>query len=266
MGRVAQRVAIVTGAAKGIGAETARLLAREGACVVCTDLDAATGEGVAAEIGRASGKALFIRHDVTSEQDWQQVMTQTESHFGGLHILVNNAGITTAGKPVEKLDLAQWRKTMSVDLDSVFLGCKYAITLMKKGTKTGGPDCSIINMSSALGLVGNPFTADYNSAKAGVRMLSKCLALECAEAKYRIRVNSVHPGFIDTPMIHDTLESQGRYFGGADELMKHYVSMHPIGRLGTAPDIANMVLFLASDESAFVTGAEFAVDGGYTAR
>jgi len=266
MGRVTQRIAIVTGAAKGIGAASAKLLAQEGAHVICTDLDAASGEIVAEDIRSQGGEALFAPHDVTSEEDWKRVTALAESHFGGLHILVNNAGITTAGKPVEKLELAEWRRTLSVDLDSVFLGCKYAIPLMKKGTRAGGLGCSIINMSSAMGLVGNAFTADYNSAKAGVRMLSKCVALECAQGKYDIRVNSVHPGYIDTPMIRGTLETQGRHFGGADELMKHYVSLHPIGRLGSAADIANMVLFLASDESAFVTGAEFAVDGGYTAQ
>jgi len=266
MGRVAQRIAIVTGAAKGIGAETARLLAFEGARVVCTDLDETQGEAIAGEIRHSGGEALFIRQDVTSEEDWQNVMALARGRFGGLHILVNNAGISPPGKPVEKLELAEWRRTLSVDLDSVFLGCKHAIPLMKQGTRAGGPGCSIINMSSAMGLVGNPFTADYNSAKAGVRMLSKCVALECAQGKYNIRVNSVHPGYIDTPMIQGTLESQGRHFGGAEELMKHYVSLHPIGRLGTAADIANMVLFLASDESAFVTGADFAVDGGYTAQ
>ncbi len=266
MGRVQDRVAIVTGAAKGIGAASARLLAREGARVVCTDLDEENGEALVAEIQRDGGEAIFTAHDVTDEAGWQRVVALAASRFGGLHILVNNAGISPSGKPVEMLELAQWRHTLAVDLDSVFLGCKYAIQTMKKGTQAGGPGCSIVNISSVLGLVGNPNSADYNSAKAGVRMLSKCAALECAQSGYRIRVNSVHPGYIDTPMIRSALDSQGVYFGGANELMKQFISLHPIGRLGTAGDIGNMVLFLASDESDFVTGAEFAVDGGYTAQ
>ena len=267
MGRVTGKVAIVTGAAKGIGAASAKALAREGAKVICSDFDEAGGEALAAEIQRLGGEAIFVAHDVTSESQWENVVAVAEKRFGGLHIVVNNAGIAPEGLPIEELTLEGWRHTLAVDLDSVFLGCKHAIRTIKKTTAAGAKG-SIINISSIMGLIGWPNTADYNAAKGGVRLLTKCAALECAGAGYDIRVNSIHPGYIDTPLVRNAIaNSVGAEDGiGPNERMEMLVSLHPIGRLGVADEIANMVLFLASDESSFVTGAEMVVDGGYTAR
>ncbi len=269
MGRVQGKVAIVTGAAKGIGAASAKALAREGAKVICSDFDEAGGEAVAAEIQRLGGDAIFVAHDVTIEAQWENVMKVAETKFGGLHIVVNNAGIVPAGGggPIEEKTLENWRRTVEVNLDSVFLGCKHAIRTIKKSTAKGDKG-SIINISSILGLVGWPGASDYNAAKGGVRLLSKCAALECAEAGYDIRVNSVHPGYIDTPLVRNMLtDGVSAPDGlGPNERMEMLVSLHPVGRLGVADEIANMVLFLASDESSFVTGTEMVVDGGYTAR
>lgn len=267
MGRVSGKVAIVTGAAKGIGAASAKALAREGAKVVCSDFDEPGGEALAAEIQRLGGEAIFVAHDVTSEAQWENVVAVAEKRFGGLHIVVNNAGIAPEGLPIEELSLESWRHTLAVDLDSVFLGCKHAIRTIKKTTATGAKG-SIINISSIMGLIGWPHTADYNAAKGGVRLLTKCAALECAGAGYDIRVNSIHPGYIDTPLVRNAIANNvGAEDGiGPNERMEMLVSLHPIGRLGVADEIANMVLFLASDESSFVTGAEMVVDGGYTAR
>lgn len=269
MGRVQGKVALITGAAKGIGAASAKVLAREGAKVICSDFDEASGEAVAAEIQRLGGEAIFVAHDVTDEAQWENVMKVAETKFGGLHIVVNNAGITPAGGggPIEDKTLENWRRTLEVDLDSVFLGCKHAIRTIKKSTAKGAKG-SIINISSILGLVGWSGASDYNAAKGGVRLLSKSAALECAEAGYDIRVNSVHPGYIDTPLVRNMLaDSVATQEGvGPNEMMELLVLLHPVGRLGLAEEIANMVLFLASDESSFVTGAEMVVDGGYTAR
>jgi NAD(P)-dependent dehydrogenase (short-subunit alcohol dehydrogenase family) len=267
MGRVQGKVAIVTGAAKGIGAASARALAREGASVICSDFDEGAGEAMAAEIQRSGGDAIFVAHDVTDESQWENVVKVAEEKFGGLHIVVNNAGIAPAGGPIEDLTLEGWRHTIAVDLDSVFLGCKHAIRTIKKTTAKGAKG-SIINISSIMGLIGWANTADYNAAKGGVRLLTKCAALECAQAGYDIRVNSIHPGYIDTPLVRNAIANgvSAEAGVGPNEMMEMLVSLHPIGRLGIADEIANMVLFLASDEASFVTGAEMVVDGGYTAR
>lgn len=263
MGRTDGKVAIVTGAARGIGTASAKALAAEGARVLATDLIEDEGEAVAAEIQAAGGEAVFARHDVTDEGDWERVTALAAERFGGLDVLVNNAGVAPAGGPLEDLSLDDWRRTLAIDLDSVFLGCKHAIRTMK--TNGGG---SIVNISSIMGIVGWPNSADYNAAKGGVRLLTKVAALECAEAGYGIRVNSVHPGFIDTPLVRGALDrgvEQGTY-GSQNEMMELLTMAHPIGRLGIPQEIANAVLFLASDESAFMTGSEMVVDGGYTAR
>ncbi len=266
MGRVAGKVAIVTGAAKGIGAASAKALAREGAKVICTDLDEGAGEAVVAEIQRTGGEAVFARHDVCDESQWERVTKLAEDRYGGLHILVNNAGIAPEGGPIEEKSLEDWRHTLAVDLDSVFLGCKHGIRTIKKTTAKGASG-SIINISSILGLVGSSNAADYVAAKGGVRLLSKAAALECAEAGYRIRVNSVHPGYIDTPMVRNVAEKgMPGLASSGNEVIALLTMLHPIGRLGIADEIANTVLFLASDESSFTTGTELVVDGGYTTR
>ncbi len=263
MGRLAGKVAIVTGAAKGIGASTSALLAAEGAAVVCSDIDVDAGEKVADAIQSDGGRATFAAHDVTSEAAWERVVGGAVEAFGQLDVLVNNAGIAPSGEAIEDLTLASWNKVISIDLDSVFLGCKYAIRTMK--TSGGG---SIINISSIMGLIGQPRAAAYNAAKGGVRLLSKAAALECAEAGYGIRVNSVHPGYIDTPLVRNVVDEGvvSGQMGSANEAIEMLSLLHPVGRLGAPVDIANAILFLASEESAFMTGSELVVDGGYTAR
>ncbi|MFN4355027.1 glucose 1-dehydrogenase [Parvibaculum sp.] len=268
MARLNGKVALVTGAAKGIGAATAKVLAREGAKVVCTDLDETGGLAVADEIANAGGEAAFMRQDVVDEAQWEAAVKLAEDRFGALHVLVNNAGIAPEGGPIEEKTLASWRRTIEVDLDSVFLGCKHGIRTIKKYTSKGGVGGSIINLSSILGLVGQPNASDYNAAKGGVRLMTKSVALECADAGYNIRVNSVHPGYIDTPMVKDALNRgvvQGQAVG-PNEMRELLIMLHPIGRLGIDTEIANAILFLASDESSFMTGTEVVVDGGYTTR
>lgn len=256
MDRVKGKVAIVTGAAKGIGEATAQLLAEEGASVVVTDLDAAGGEAVAQRIGSAGGKALFIRQDVTSESGWVETIAATVNAFGSLSILVNNAGIAFPGT-VEDTTLDAWRKLMTVNLDAVFLGTKHAIGAMKAAGSG-----SIINLSSIEGLIGDPNLAAYNASKGGVRLLTKSAALHCAKSGYNVRVNSVHPGFIWTPMVEGYLGN----FGDVNEGREATGNLHPMGHLGEPQDIATGILYLASDESKFMTGAELVIDGGFTAQ
>lgn len=256
MRRVENKVAVVTGGGLGLGRACAILLAREGAKVMVTDLKEREGRATAEEIVEAGGEAMFMRQDVASEADWDAVSAATLRRFGRLDILVNNAGVALGGS-VEATTLEQWRALMAVNLDGVFLGTKSAIAAMKE---TGGG--SIINLSSIEGLIGDPNLAAYNASKGGVRIFTKSAALHCAKSGYKIRVNSVHPGYIWTPMVEAYLAAQ------ADpEAAKAFVAgLHPVGHLGEPNDVAYGVLYLASDESKFVTGSELLIDGGYTAQ
>ncbi len=255
MGRVQGKVALVTGAAKGIGQACALLLAKEGAKVVVSDLDRAAGEAVAAKIVADGGEALFIQQDVTDEASWPAAIAATEARFGALHVLVNNAGIAIPGNAVD-CTLADWRKTLAVNLDAVFLGTKYAIPAMT------GKNGSIINISSIEGIIADPNLASYNASKGGVRIFTKSAALHCGKAGLKVRVNSVHPGYIWTPMVEDYIRS----IGDVDKGRAALDALHPIGHVGDAMDVAFGVLYLASDESRFVTGSELVIDGGYTAQ
>ncbi len=254
MGRVEGKVAIVTGAASnpGLGRATAITLAREGARVVVTDVDERGVAECAEVIRQAAGEALALRQDVTSEADWQAVLARTLDAFGRLDVLVNNAGIAVL-KPLEELSLADWNRQIDVNLTSVFLGCKHAAPALRR---SGGG--SIVNLSSVAGLVGLRTCVAYGAAKGGVRVASKSIALELA--RDGIRCNSVHPGFIWTNM---QAQATGAREPGSVQLGRDRV---PLGRLGEARDIADCVLYLASDESKYVTGAEFTVDGGMTAQ
>ena len=258
MGRVEGKVAIVTGAAQGLGAAGARLLAREGASVVLTDLQGEAGEAAAQAIRAAGGRAMFVAHDVCSEDAWRSVVASAFAQFGALHVLVNCAGIGTPGGTVESLSLADWRRMMTVNLESVFLGTREGIAAMRR-TGAGG---SIVNFSSIHGLTGAPRTAAYGASKGGVRLFTKAAALHCARSGYRIRVNSIHPGFIETPMLVSAMSGRG----DLDTERRIAESAVPLGRIGEADDIAYGVLYLASDESKYVTGAELVIDGGYTAQ
>lgn len=255
MDRLKGKVAILTGATGGIGKAISTLFAVESAKVVLTARRSAAGEKLAQEIREQGGEAIFVKHDVTSERDWQEVIEQTLKRFGRLDILVNNAGIMLS-KKIEETTLKEWHEVMTVNLDGVFLGTKYAIGAMKK--TSGG---SIVNMSSVLGLVGYfDLTATYSASKGGIRAFTKAAAIECSKGglDYNIRVNSVHPGVVVTPMAEPVLANK--------DLKKEMEAGHPMGRLADPMEIAYGVLYLASDESSFVTGTELVIDGGWTAR
>jgi len=253
--RVAGKVALVTGAGTGLGRAAALLLAAEGAKLVVTDIDEAAAHQTADLITWGGGEALHIVHDVSSPEAWPQVMAAVLKRFGRLDVLVNNAGIAIA-RNIEDTSLEEWRRTMAVNLDGVFLGCQEGIKLMKQ---SGGG--SIINLSSIDGIIGEAELAAYCASKGGVRTLTKAVAVHCAEKRYGIRCNSIHPGYIWTPQTENYL----RDLGTLDAEKAKALSRHPIGFLGDPDDIAYMVLYLASDESKFVTGSEMVVDGGYLA-
>lgn len=257
MGRVEGKVAIVTGGARGLGKASGVMLAKEGAKVVMTDRHADEGSAVVRQIEKDGGTAMFLAQDVAKEEDWKKVIDAVVKKFGKLDVLVNNAGVGINAN-IEETTLEQWRWVMSVNLDGVFLGTKYGIEAMKK---TGGG--SIINMSSIEGMVGDRRLAAYDASKGGVRILSKSAALHCAKAGYNIRVNTVHPGFIETPMVQGFLKSIG---GDIEAARRQLAALHPIGHLGEPNDVAYAVLYLASDESKFATGSELVIDGGYTAQ
>ena len=256
VGRVNGKVALVTGAAKGIGEACATLLAREGARVVVSDLDEAGGDAVVQSIRRDGGEALFLRQDVAEESSWPAVIEATLQRFGGLDILVNNAGISFV-KSVEQTSMDDWRRMMSVNLDAVFMGTKHCIPVMS------GRNASIVNISSIEGLVGDAMLAAYNASKGGVRLFTKSAALHCARKGLKIRVNSVHPGSIRTPMVESYLKELG---GDVEKKRAAVARQHPLGSMGEPIDIAYGVLYLASDESKFVTGSELVIDGGFTAQ
>jgi len=256
MNRVSGKVALVTGGAMGIGRTCCELLAREGASVLVTDLQVEAGAEVAKVIDATGARASFAAHDVSSEPDWIRVIGEAQRAFGKLDILVNNAGVGRFGD-VEHTTLEDWRSLLAVNLDGVFLGIKHAIAPMREA---GGG--SIVNLSSIEGLVGDPALAAYNASKGAVRLLTKSAALYCAKGRTGIRVNSVHPGYIWTPMVQHATEASGH----ADEMRRTLEGLHPVGHLGEAIDVAYGVLYLASDESTFVTGAELVIDGGYTAQ
>lgn len=254
-GRVEGKVALVTGAGMGLGRATALLLAREGATVVVSDIDTRAGQESCALVKENRGKAMFLAHDVANPDAWQRVLGEVKGAFGRLDILVNNAGIAIA-KNVEDTTLEEWRRTMAINADGVFLGCKYAIPLI---ARSGGG--SIVNLSSIDGIIGEAELAAYCASKGAVRTLTKAVAVHCADKRYGIRCNSVHPGYVWTPQTENYLRDLGKL----DEQRAKALARHPIGFLGEPDDIAYMVLYLASDESRFVTGSEMVVDGGYLA-
>lgn len=256
-GRLAGKVALVTGAAQGLGAAMARRFAGEGARVLLTDIN----EGGAAAVANAIGEsAAALRHDVTSEAEWTAAVAFAQERFGGLHVLVNNAGIGSLGS-VEDTSLEEWRRVHAIDLDGVFLGCKLALPAIAATTAREGSRGSIVNISSIAGVVAGGNMAAYNSAKAAVRHLSKSVALHCARAGYAVTCNSVHPVFIDTPIL-DSMFDAGR---DRDASLSKLGRQIPVGRVGEPDDVAYAALYLASDEAKFVTGAELYVDGGLSA-
>jgi NAD(P)-dependent dehydrogenase (short-subunit alcohol dehydrogenase family) len=260
------KVALVSGAGQGIGARTAEVLAQAGAIVIVTGRTDAPCMAVVERI-RAAGYAAHFRHlDVTREEDWKTVMDDVCATFGGLDVLVNNAGIEMV-KALADLTLEDWHRVCRVNLDGVFLGTKYGIRAMTEGSTTRPKGGSIVNVSSVAGLVGTAFMSAYNMTKGGVRLFTKSVAHECGLLGNGVRVNSVHPGVINTPMVEAELPKwTAAGFGSNDhETLRNVLAMHPIGRLGEVDDVAKAIRYLASDDSSFVTGAELVVDGGLTA-
>ena len=249
--RLVGKVALISGGARGMGAAEARLFAREGAQVVIGDILAAEGGAVEADIRAKGGEAAFVRLDVTSEADWQKAVGLAQSRFGKLNVLVNNAGIG-GGSRIEDTTVEDWNRMMDVNAKGVFLGTKAVIAAMRRA---GGG--SIVNISSQLGLVGTDNSSpQYQASKGAVRLLTKLTAIQYAKDK--IRANSVHPGPIVTPMTERRRADPAQY-----QLM---LSRIPLGRYGEHDEVAYGVLYLASDESAFVTGSELVIDGGWTAQ
>lgn len=266
--RVAGKVALVTGGASGLGLASARLLARHGARVAISDVNLAGAKDAAQAIndepGNKSGddRAIAISHDVAIEAQWIDCIAQTVAAFGHLDVLLNSAGISSTSD-IETTSLEEWRRVHAVNLDGTFLGCKHGIAAMKKtSVERGG---SIINISSIYGIVGGQSIAAYNSSKGGVRLLTKSVALDCARLGYNIRCNSVHPSYMDTPMVQAIFDGSEEGSEEDKKVQRRILRQIPLGRLGVADDVARGVLYLASDDSAFMTGSEFVIDGGTTA-
>lgn len=253
MGRLDGKVALITGGASGIGRASAERFVAEGGKVALSDLDTDRAEQVAASLG---SDTVVIAHDVTDEDAWISATALVLERFGRLDILVNSAG-TGKSTNVEETSYEDWRRVMGINADGTFLGCKHGVIAMKE---TGGG--SIVNMSSVSGLIGGHNMCAYNASKGAVRLLTKSVALHCARQGYGIRCNSVHPAFIMTPMV------EGLITGGSKDPATVKAKLErqiPLGRLGEAVEVADMIVYLASDESRFVTGAEFVIDGGLTA-
>ena len=260
MDRLQGKIAVITGAAKGIGYQTASTFVNEGAQVILSDLNVELGEAASRNLGNASS---FFKQDVTDESSWDELEDYIETNYGGIDILVNNAGIlaTETTQNIETTSLAQWRAVQQVNVEGVFMGCRMAVRIMKDA---GG---SIVNISSTAGIVGAPMLVAYGASKGAVRLLTKGVALHCAQQRYHIRCNSVHPGPIETDM-GDALLGLQNFIDGPNleskwETMRRRI---PTGNTGMASDVASCILFLASDDSAHMTGSELVVDGGMTAN
>jgi NAD(P)-dependent dehydrogenase (short-subunit alcohol dehydrogenase family) len=265
--RLIGRVAFISGGLRGIGLACAERFLAEGAEVVLSDLDAADSDHAAQVMAKLGQAASYVQANVTSEEDWQRARDVVQERHGKLHILVNNAGIGPTS-PVESTSMEDWRRVMSINVDGVFLGVKtFTALLTESGADvTGG--AAIINVSSMYGIVGAVDTSAYNASKGAVRMFTKGIALEFATKKIPIRANSLHPGMIETPMMDNgfqALVDQG-LAGSVQDLKDHMVALTPLGRLGQPADLAAGVFFLASADSAFMTGAELVMDGGWTAQ
>lgn len=251
--RLSGKGAFITGGASGLGYGCADAFLREGARVVIADVNADKGSEAAENLGE---NALFLKLDVSSEEEWIAALQKAEAWLGQMHVLVNSAGIAFF-LDVEKTPLEDWRRMMSVNLDGVFLGCKHGIAPIERA---GGG--SIINLSSVSGIIGGANLAAYNASKGGVRLLTKSVALHCARKGTGVRCNSVHPTFVQTPMVDEFVAKTKN----PERTRAALVDQIPVGRIGQPEDIAAMAVYLASDESSFVTGAEMIIDGGLSAQ
>ncbi|MDP6927614.1 MAG: SDR family oxidoreductase [Rhodospirillales bacterium] len=255
-GRVKGKTALVTGAGSGLGRASAIHLAREGANIIASDIDLAAADETAALINEDHDRAAIgVQHDVTLEEDWRAVLFQAKFNFGGLNILLNNAGISIGGD-IESTSFFDWKKLQEIDVDSIFWGCKLALPYM---VDSGGG--SIINISSTVGIYGNPLTLAYGTAKAAVRHMTKSVALHCAKEGYNIRCNSVHPTFIKTPLLKRFADA----VGDEDKAYETLASVVPMKKILETDDVTFGIIYLASDESCMMTGAELVIDGGLTA-
>ncbi len=256
-GRVAGKVVLITGGARGLGLAGAEACAGEGARVVITDLDEAEGRAQAGRLASVGALVEFLRHDASDEGEWRSVVDTVLARHGRLDVVVNNAGISRIAT-VEDETLEGWRRVQAINMEGVFLGTREAIRAMK------GKGGSIINLSSIEGIIGEPLTAAYNASKGGVRIFTKSAALHCAQQGYGIRVNSIHPGFINTAIVSGALATLPPE--QAEALMQDLLTRIPMGRVGEPHEIGNAIVFLASDESSYMTGSELVIDGGYTAK
>lgn len=257
MGRVAGKKAFITGGAQGLGACFGRMLVEEDAKVVLTDVNLKGAEETAAAINKThAGAAMALKHDVTSKEDWESALGEAAEFLGGIDILINNAGVGSAGS-IETETYENWRRTQEIDVDSIFVGTQLAMPYLKKSQPA-----SIINISSVAGLIADGMMLSYNTAKAAVWMMTKSIALHCARSGYDIRCNSVHPVFTRTPIIDPLVQLGGGGKEGEDKLTRQI----PWRRLAEPEDVGYAILYLASDESRYVTAAEFKIDGGITAQ
>jgi 3(or 17)beta-hydroxysteroid dehydrogenase len=266
MNRLDGKIALISGAARGIGAETARLMVEAGARVVIGDILDERARETAREIGGDSA-AVFHHLDVTSEEDWSGAIGTAVARWDGLDILVNNAGLFL-GKDIEEASVDEWHRLCAVNLTGVFLGTKLAVPSLRDRGRTSPHGSAIVNLASVAGLVGSQLDPLYSMTRGGVTLFTKSAALEFARKGYRIRVNSIHPGVIQTDMGEQTFVSRARNIGTNDVEAARQIALsgHPIGRLGLPNDIAKGILFLASDDAGFMTGAGLVVDGGLTAQ
>lgn len=263
--RLDGKVALVTGAGNGIGAECARVLAAAGASVMLSDRQDEAGRAVADSVTASGGKAAYHTLDVTREQHWIDAVDATVSTFGGFDVLVNNAGIEIMG-PIADVEQSEFQRIIAINVEGVFLGCKQAVIAMRPGGKSGRGG-SIVNMSSVAGLFGVPWLSAYGASKGAVRIMTKDVAVECGRLGYGIRCNSIHPGVVETEMAQSFFRKNQAFMQAPtiEEVKAAFVQVHPIGRMGVPRDIANAVRFLASDAAAWITGVELPVDGGWTA-
>jgi len=271
MSQLTGKIVLITGGAMGIGAATAKTLAAAGATLIVTDINTEEGQKTTDLIVKTGGDARFRQLNATAEDEWIALIDKCIVEFGGLDILVNNAGIFRA-KSIEDSSLADWHQVMDTNIDSVFLGMKHSLRAMKKRTqnKAAGLGGSIVNESSISARSGTPCALAYTASKAAVAHMSKSAAMEFCGLGYNIRVNCILPGMIQTPMLDGLIKDMAGLgaFGTTDpqQLEQIAASLHPIGRFGNPEEIAKGVLFLASDDSSYMTGAELIIDGGYIAR
>ncbi len=269
MNRVDDRIILITGAGRGIGAATAEIMSRAGGMVIITDVQSGPGEEVVRRITTSGGRSEFRQLDVTREQDWRETTRWIGNAFGGLDVLVNNAGVAFV-KPLEETTLDAFRRVMDINVGGVFLGIKYCLPIMKGRARANAAGGSIVNVSSVVGIRGIADGVAYGTSKGAVRQLTKCAALEFARNGYNIRVNSVHPAMTDTPMVDEEVMvwAQRGSLGthSSEEVRKLIGERLPMGRMARPEEIAKAILYLASNDSSFCTGIELPVDGGRLAQ